>query len=391
VAHSTSIPAPTLAASRQRELSWWPRLLRRDLLGVGGLTIVRMGWTALFIVLFSIWSAIANALAEHGSAVTLASVRSYLESFVEVWSMSFIPSMILVSIADNLPLAGRARVAALAGALVLGAVCRSALEFLLVPSTAEWEALTDAEKLGSLTAVGIGALAYTTPIAIAYFTRRRDQIVAGALHASVIARLDAERARLQSELQALQARVEPAFLDDALCEIAKRYELDPAAGARLFDALIAYLRTALPQLRDNDTTLGREVRLLRSYLELIAQRSDGTLGVRCAMDPALDNARFPPMVLLPLVASAAAARSCSGTIDVEALETAGRVRVVISASGHVARVVAEWTAQHAVRERLGALYGEPVPFAIDRTAADRLLLIMELPLSIARNDERTQG
>ena len=59
-------------------------------------------------------------------------------------------------------------------------------------------------------------------------------------------------------LQAMQARVEPQFLFDTLDRIGEIYDRDPAKGQRTIDDLIAYLRTAMPQM--NSSTLHARAR-----------------------------------------------------------------------------------------------------------------------------------
>ena len=69
-------------------------------------------------------------------------------------------------------------------------------------------------------------------------------------------------------------------------------------------ALITYLRGALPQMRQESSTLGRELRLIDSYLELIKMRIEERLEVEIAVPEELHSAEFPPMVLQSVVENA---------------------------------------------------------------------------------------
>jgi sensor histidine kinase YesM len=69
-------------------------------------------------------------------------------------------------------------------------------------------------------------------------------------------------------------------------------------------ALITYLRGALPQMRQESSTLGREIKLVGSYLELIKMRIEERLEVEFAIPEALQSAEFPPMMLQSLVENA---------------------------------------------------------------------------------------
>ena len=69
-------------------------------------------------------------------------------------------------------------------------------------------------------------------------------------------------------------------------------------------ALITYLRGALPQMRQDSSTLGRELRLIKSYLELIKMRIEERLEVEIAVPADLETAEFPPMMLQSIVENA---------------------------------------------------------------------------------------
>jgi hypothetical protein len=110
-----------------------------------------------------------------------------------------------------------------------------------------------------------------------------------------------ERQLVQARLQVLQAQVEPHFLFNTLSTVDYLIETDPARASKMQKALIVYLRGALPQMRQETSTLGREMRLIRSYLELIQMRIEERLRVEYAVPEGLESADFPPMMLQTLV------------------------------------------------------------------------------------------
>ena len=113
-----------------------------------------------------------------------------------------------------------------------------------------------------------------------------------------------ERQLVQARLQVLQAQVEPHFLFNTLSTVDYLIETDPPRASKMQKALITYLRGALPQMRQESSTLGREMRLIRSYLELIQMRIEDRLVVDIAVPEGLETAEFPPMVLQSLVENA---------------------------------------------------------------------------------------
>lgn len=113
-----------------------------------------------------------------------------------------------------------------------------------------------------------------------------------------------ERQLVQAKLQVLQAQVEPHFLFNTLSAVDYLIETDPARASQMQKKLIIYLRGALPQMREESSTLGREIRLISSYLDLIKMRIEDRLEIEIAVPEALDSAEFPPMMLQSLVENA---------------------------------------------------------------------------------------
>ncbi|MEJ6023280.1 sensor histidine kinase [Ramlibacter sp. PS4R-6] len=113
-----------------------------------------------------------------------------------------------------------------------------------------------------------------------------------------------ERQLVQARLQVLQAQVEPHFLFNTLGAIDYLIETDPKRASQMQKALIVYLRGALPQMRQETSTLGRELRLIRSFLDLLKMRMEDRLDVEFAVPEGAESAEFPPMMLQSLVENA---------------------------------------------------------------------------------------
>jgi signal transduction histidine kinase len=113
-----------------------------------------------------------------------------------------------------------------------------------------------------------------------------------------------ERQLVQARLQVLQAQVEPHFLFNTLATVDYLIETDPPRASLMQKALITYLRGALPQMREGSSTLGREMSLIRSYLDLIKMRIEDRLEVEINVPRELDAAEFPPMMLQSIVENA---------------------------------------------------------------------------------------
>ncbi len=113
-----------------------------------------------------------------------------------------------------------------------------------------------------------------------------------------------QRQLVTARLKLLQAQVEPHFLFNTLAAVDYLIETDPARASVMQKTLITYLRAALPQMRQASSTLGRELKLIRAYLELLKLRIEERLEFDIKVPPELESAVFPPMVLQTLVENA---------------------------------------------------------------------------------------
>ncbi|MTW13595.1 hypothetical protein GM658_23570 [Pseudoduganella eburnea] len=147
-----------------------------------------------------------------------------------------------------------------------------------------WLALTG----GALLAAGLSVDARSRQAAARLWSARRDCA-------------DAKRLMVESRLNILKARIEPALLVREIGRIQALYRGQHNAAEQQLDRLIAYLQAALPHLHGGGATLGDEVQLAHAYLRLHA----GSWGERLDWDidvaPAMHGLRFPPMTLLPLI------------------------------------------------------------------------------------------
>ncbi len=112
------------------------------------------------------------------------------------------------------------------------------------------------------------------------------------------------RQLVQARLKLMQAQIEPHFLFNTLAAIDYLIETAPARASVMQKTLIAYLRAALPQMREGSSQLGRELGLIRPYLELLKMRIEDRLEFELAVPKGLHSAIFPPMMLQTLVENA---------------------------------------------------------------------------------------
>jgi hypothetical protein len=94
-----------------------------------------------------------------------------------------------------------------------------------------------------------GVLIYGWIATFIYVRLRKSRHAARALADAEIDRAEAQRILIAAQLVAAHAQVDPAFVLQALENVERAYESDPARGDLLLDEFITFLRDAIPRLR----------------------------------------------------------------------------------------------------------------------------------------------
>lgn len=194
-----------------------------------------------------------------------------------------------------------------------------------------------------------------------------------------------ERDIHQARLQLLQAQVEPHFLFNTLAHLRRLAQTDTAGARAMLADLLRYLREALPSLRDDISSLGREIELVRAYLALHQLRmGPERLQVHYEVPDELLARRLPSTCLLTLAENAIkhgiAPQVGGGEIRVRAwldgdslcLELADTGRGMGAGSG-------QGTGLATLRTRLKALHGEQAELALQMNQPRGLIARLRLP------------
>jgi two-component system LytT family sensor kinase len=107
----------------------------------------------------------------------------------------------------------------------------------------------------------------------------------------------------QAELRALRAQMNPHFLFNALTTIGYLIQTAPTRALDTLMQLTSLLRAVLRSEGDF-TTLGRELDVIESYLEIERARFEQRLRIVIDVPASLRMIRVPPLVLQPLVENA---------------------------------------------------------------------------------------
>ena len=199
-------------------------------------------------------------------------------------------------------------------------------------------------------------------------------------------RLEAQT--LEARLRVLQAQVEPHFLFNTLAHVQQLYQTDPARGRLMLDSFCGYVRAALPRMRGCCSTLGREVELARSYLDVQQIRMGRRLAFEMAIPDELSDAGFPPMMLLSLVENAVkhglSPLREGGSIRISAASDSGTLHVTVADTGAGLSTAEQGEGSGVglsnIRSRLATLYAAAGRLTLTRNQPQGFVASIELPL-----------
>jgi hypothetical protein len=196
------------------------------------------------------WSGVLFASKQMG-------VEEYVVYYFELLQrilLNYFPAYLLVGLADGLDLAPARRRIVLAAALVLGVLLAvqvrcavsmnetfHAYDSVVLPyctTFPTWRTYLDFP--GSWLTNGATAGMVT----IFIFTMRRDRELVASLHRVRASEVDERRLRAESEIETMQARVDPDGLLQTLKAVRERYETSIDGGEAMLEDLINGLRHA---------------------------------------------------------------------------------------------------------------------------------------------------
>ena len=185
--------------------------------------------------------------------------------------------------------------------------------------------------------------------------------------AAAQARSDATAA----QLGALQARMNPHFLFNALNTVASLVRSDPRTAERVVENLADVLRRTLDQSAMSTTTVAAEVDYLRAFLALERERWGDRLRIAWNIADDARGAAMPPLILQPIVENALrhgiGSRIDGGSITIAVRRDDSRLVADVTDDGE--GFVPGWregTGLGNVRQRLETLFGPDARLQIDR-------------------------
>ncbi len=230
--------------------------------------------------------------------------------------------------------------------------------------------------------------------ALLYMTHADD--VERSLEAEALRALDLDRGLDEARLQAMQAQIEPHFLFNTLANVRRLYQVDPGAARTMLRQFSQMLGRSWADIRNERSTLGREVALALAYLGVQKIRMGDRLEFAADIPPPLRDAALPPMMLSTLVENSIkhglAPLRGGGHVTIAADADGGtlRVRVVDTGRG-LSESAGSGVGLANIQTRLAALYGAEGALSLEPNDQGGVTAILELPLCLETLETRDAG
>jgi signal transduction histidine kinase len=228
------------------------------------------------------------------------------------------------------------------------------------------------------------------------------QAEAKAAQATEVAESESlKRQVVEARMAAMQAQVEPHFLFNTLASIDHLIETDPPRASIMQKNLIALLRASMPTMREANAQstrdLGRELAVIRPYLEILKVRMEERLHTDVRVSDGLLSAEFPPMMLQSLVENAIKhglePKEEGGSLTVAAEIVHGKLAVTVADTGlgfGKAATAGTGIGLSNIRERLALLYGGKASLAITETAGGGTTVTITVPYTVRKEEVQPQ-
>ena len=183
--------------------------------------------------------------------------------------------------------------------------------------------------------------------------------------------------------------LEPHFLFNTLASIDHLIETDPPRASQMQKNLIALLRASMPAMRENHPAahnLGREVAVIRPYLEILKVRMEERLQTVVDVPEGLMSAEFPSMMIQSLVENAIKhglePKPEGGLLTVRAEIRHGTLAVTVADTGvgfGKAATAGTGIGLANIRERLQLLYGSKASMTVADNTPSGTVVTLTVP------------
>jgi signal transduction histidine kinase len=233
--------------------------------------------------------------------------------------------------------------------------------------------------------------------------RRIDAIrITNERHEREIREQEIGKLATEAELRALRAQINPHFLFNALTTIGYLIQTTPPRALQTLLRLTTLLRAVL-RSEGEFTTLGRELEIVESYLDIERARFEQRLRVTIDVPARLRHIRLPPLVLQPLVENAVkhgiAHKQSGGEVAIRARvdrvdDHRRQLSLTVEDTGAGTTAEALQRGRRTgvglrnVERRLECQYGDVASLSIRTTPGEGTVVEIRMPVDLKIPDER---
>jgi signal transduction histidine kinase len=187
-----------------------------------------------------------------------------------------------------------------------------------------------------------------------------------------------------AKLGALKLQLNPHFLFNSLNSVRALVTEDPQQAQTMITRLARLLRTTLKSSKTLTVPLHKELKLVRTYLELEEVRLEERLAFTIDVEPDAREVPVPPMLVQTLVENSIkhgiAIRPEGGTIHVDARLKYDALQLRVANTGRLdPDTDASGLGLQNVRERLNLLFGDDAALNLRMTGPDTVVAEAWLP------------
>ena len=145
-----------------------------------------------------------------------------------------------------------------------------------------------------------------------------------------------EKLQIQSELDALQAKINPHFLYNSLNSIASLIHESPDKAEQMVLSLSDLFRYSVNRKNSNYTTIEEELKMVTTYLNIELVRFEGQLTFELFKSVGIDHYKIPKSLLQPLIENAikhGTSKITDGEIKLNLLQKGTNLQIALYDNG----------------------------------------------------------
>ena len=193
------------------------------------------------------------------------------------------------------------------------------------------------------------------------------------------------RLKMKAELEALQAKINPHFLFNTLNSIASLISENPKAAESTVEKLAELFRYTLKDADKSTVTIGEELEIVRTYLEIEKVRFGDRLQYSINYDGSILDLQVPALLIQPLVENSIkhgiAKDIQGGNIHIDVRKRDKKCRIMVQDDGKGFQTITSENGfgLRSIRERLKYMYADEASLQIIQDNPTQIIISIPLP------------